>query len=416
MSRSDRNKIEGRVSWRKTFTALRYPNYRLWFWGQLTSLFGSWMQTTAQGFLIFELTRSPAFLGYVGFAAGIPSWLITLYAGGVADRMARRRLMILTQSAMLLLAFISAGLVFAGLVRPWHVIVLAFAFGSANAFDAPARQALVHDLVEAEDLTNAIALNAAMFNTSAALGPAVGGITYALFGPGWCFVINGLSFIAVIAALAAMRLPPHVRPERQASLLNEIREGLHYTRDHVMIRTLIGTILVVSLFGFAFVTLIPAWAVQILHGGPATNGFLTSVRGAGALISALLIASLGRFKFRGRLLTLGGLAFPILMIVFAFVRSRLLAYAVLFAAGFALTLVFNLANASVQTLTDPRFRGRVMAIYSLSFFGAMPIGAVLIGWLAAHFGAPAAVVATSSVALVYMAAVTIFQPGLRRLH
>ena len=409
-------RTDGRINWRQTFTALRYPNYRLWFWGQLTSLFGSWMQTTAQGFLIFELTKSAAFLGYVGFAAGVPIWMFMLYAGTIADRVSRRRLMILTQTAMLVLAFISAGLVFAGVVRPWHIIVLAFCFGAANAFDAPARQAFVHDLVAPEDLTNAIALNSAMFNTSAAIGPAVGGITYALFGPGWCFVINGLSFLAIIAALAFMKLARHERPVRTASALGELKEGLGDVRYHVMIRTLIATVLVVSLFGFAFVTLLPAWAVKVLHGGPATNGFLTSARGLGSLASALLIASLGRFKFRGRLLTLGTLAFPLLMIAFAFLRWRPLAYLVLFAAGFALILVFNLANATVQTLTAARLRGRVMAIYSMSFFGAMPIGAIMIGWLASHFGEPAAIIATSSVALVYALSVTVFQPGLRRLE
>lgn len=409
-------RTDGRVSWRQTFTALRYPNYRLWFWGQLTSLFGSWMQTTAQGFLIFELTRSPAFLGYVGFAAGVPIWMFMLYAGTIADRVSRRKLMIMTQAAMLVLAFLSAGLVFSGAVRPWHIIVLAFGFGAANAFDAPARQAFVHDLVGSEDLTNAIALNSAMFNTSAALGPAVGGVTYALFGPAWCFVINGLSFLAIIAALAFMKLPRHEPPARTASALADLKEGLRYVRGHDMIRTLIATVLVVSLFGFAFNTILPAWAVKVLHGGPATNGFLTSARGLGSLAAALLIASLGRFKFRGRLLTLGTLAFPVLMIGFSFIRWRPLSYLVLFAAGFALILIFNLANATVQTLTAARLRGRVMAIYSLSFFGIMPIGAILIGWLADRLGEPAAILATCSVALVYALAVTFFRPGLRRLE
>jgi MFS family permease len=170
-------------------------------------MFGSWMQSTAQGFLIFQLTKSPAFLGYVGFAAGVPTWIFMLYAGVVADRISRRRLMIVTQTAMMALAFLSAALVFTGAIRPWHIILLALGFGTANAFDAPARQAIVQELVPTEDMTNAIALNSAMFNTSAALGPAIGGVIYALVGPAWCFTLNGISFIAIIVALLMMKLP-----------------------------------------------------------------------------------------------------------------------------------------------------------------------------------------------------------------
>ncbi len=398
-----------------TFDALRYPNYRLWFWGQLVSVFGTWMQHTAQGFLIFELTRSPAFLGYVGFAAGLPAWMFMLYAGLVADRMPRRRLLILTQSAMLVLAFLSAALVFSAAVRPWHILVLAFGFGAANAFDAPARQAFVHELVGPEDLTNAIALNSAMFNTSAAVGPAVGGITYALFGPAWCFVINGLSFLAVIGALAAMKLAPLVPPPRSVSRLADVKEGLSYVRRHDLISTLILSIIVISLFGNSFITILPAWAVKILGGGAAVNGFLTAARGLGALAAALFIASLGGFHFRGRLLVLGALTFPVLLILFALARTTLLAYLTIFASGFALILVYNLANAAVQSLAAPHLRGRVMAIYSMAFFGFMPLGSFLIGQLAAHLGERAALIACSSVVLIYMLGMTLARPSVRRL-
>ena len=184
-----------------TFRALRHYNYRLFFFGQLISLIGTWMQTTAQGFLIYELTRSPAYLGYVGFAAGIPTWLFMAYGGVFADRASRRRVLIATQSAMMVLAFALAALTFLRLIAPWHIIVLAFLLGVANAFDAPARQTIVLELVDREDLTNAIALNATMFNLATAFGPTVGAITYALIGPGWCFAVNGLSFIAVIIGL-----------------------------------------------------------------------------------------------------------------------------------------------------------------------------------------------------------------------
>jgi len=409
-------RLNGRFSWRQTFTALRYPNYRLWFWGQMTSLFGSWMQGTAQGYLMYELTRSPAYLGYVGFANGVPTWLFMLYAGVVADRIPRRRQLIFTQTAMMILAFATAGLTFAHLIRPWHLIALAFGFGTANAFDAPARHAIVNELVPTEDMTNAIALNSAMFNTATALGPAVGGVTYSLFGPGWCFVINGLSFIAVIAALGAMKLASFVPRQGRNSILGDLKEGVRYVASQAHIRTIIGLVAVISLFGFAFATLVPAWAVEILHGDAATNGLLQATRGLGALAAALLIASLGRFRFRGYLITLGSIAFPLLLIVFAFVRSTPLACLVLIGVGFALILIFNLANASVQTLTPLELRGRVMSIYSLTFFGMMPIGALLIGWSAARFGEPAAIIINAGLTLVYALALFAFAPRLRRLE
>jgi len=194
MIRDIRGQWRARPEGSRTFLALKHRNYRLWFGGQLTSLFGSWMQSTALGFLVFELTKSPEFLGYVGFAAGIPTWLFMLWAGVVADRIPRRRQMLITQTSEMLMAFLASILVFTGAIRPWQIILLAFGFGTANAFDAPARHALVQDLVPLEDMTNAIALNSAMFNTSAAVGPAVGGLIYALVGPGIFlqFITNSL--------------------------------------------------------------------------------------------------------------------------------------------------------------------------------------------------------------------------------
>jgi MFS family permease len=203
-----------RVSARGTFAALQYPNYRLWFIGQMISLVGTWMQGTAQGYLVYELTRSPAYLGYVGFAAGVPSWLFMLYGGVIADRMSRRTLLVITQTCMMLLAFLLAGLTFTGRVQPWHIIVLAFLLGTANAFDAPARQAFVLEMVDRQHLTNAIALNSTMFNLGTAIGPAMAGITYSLFGPAWCFTINAFSFLAVIAALLLMKLKPVEQEKR----------------------------------------------------------------------------------------------------------------------------------------------------------------------------------------------------------
>jgi MFS family permease len=403
------------LSFKNTFTALKYRNYRLWFWGQMISLLGTWMQTTAQGFLIFQLTRSPLYLGYVGFAYGIPTWLFMLYGGVVADRLQRRKVLIFTQSSMMLFAAILAFLTFTDLVKPWYIIILAFCLGISNAFDAPSRQAFVNELVEREDLTNAIALNATMFNTGTAVGPAVAGVTYALFGPAWCFTINAISFLGVISALTMMKFN-HARAEYnpERSTIKDLKEGIHYAVHHKIIRTVIILVGVISLFGISYATIIPAWAVKMLHGDATTNGLLQSFRGIGALISALFIASLGRFKFKGKLLTIGSFVFPVFLFIFSFIRWLPLSLMILICVGFSLILVNNLANATVQTLVDDNLRGRVMGVYTFTFFGLMPIGALIMGWLAENFSEPGAIVIGTAV--TFTAALTIYLtvPKLRK--
>ncbi|MEN6560733.1 MAG: MFS transporter [Acidobacteriota bacterium] len=408
------SRLRRQMSWEQAFTALKYPNYRLWFWGQMASLFGSWMQSTALGFLIFDLTKSPVYLGLVGFAAGIPTWLFTLYAGVIADRVSRRTILIVTQTSMMALAFGIAGLTFLHWIRPWHILVMAFLLGVANSFDAPARQSFVLEMVSFEDMTNAIALNSAMFNTAMALGPAVGGLLYGYLGPGWCFTINGASFLAVIAALLRMRLKAFVPRQERFSAAAELKEGLKYVVRHPLIRTIIGLVGAVSLFGISFVTLFPAWAVNILHGDAKTNGFLQSARGLGALVAALLIASLGRFGFRGKLLTFGTFALPVTVAAFALVRWTPLALLIVFGSGLANILVLNLANALVQTHAHDRLRGRIMSVYTLTFFGMMPVGALAIGFAAERWGQPAAILIAAGAMLAAASLLTIAMPGLRR--
>jgi MFS family permease len=400
----------------KTFAALKHPNYKLWFWGQMVSLFGTWMQITAQGFLVFQLTHSPLFLGYVGFASGVPTWIFMLYGGVVADRFSRRKVLIITQAVMMVLAFVLAFLAFTNLVQPWHIIALAFLLGTANAFDAPARQALVPELVAKEDLTNAIALNSTMFNSATAVGPAVAGVTYAAFGAAWCFIINGLSFIGVIIALLMMRLKKASRKHSGKSAFEDLKEGVRYTFSHKMIRTLILIITMTSLFGVSFATQFPAWAVKELNGDASTNGLLQSARGIGALLCALFIASLGRFKYKGKLLTAGMLAFPALTILFSFITWLPLSLAMLLVIGFSMILIFNLSNAIAQALIPDNLRGRVMAVYSLTFFGLMPAGALIIGWTAEHTSEPTAIIIFASILLLFgMLSLFVF-PGLKKLE
>lgn len=401
--------------WRRTFAALQHPNYRRWFVGQLVSLVGTWMQTTAQGFLIYELTHSTAYLGYVGFAAGVPSWLFMLYGGVVADRVDRRKLLVITQSTMMLLAFILSALTFTDLVQPWHVVLLALALGTANAFDAPSRQAFVLELVDRRDMTNAIALNSSLFNLATVIGPSVAGVTYAAVGAAWCFLLNGVSYLAVIAALLMMHIAPREVIHHRRSVLAQLQEGLSYTLKSRLLRTLIAIPAVVALFGMAYATLLPAWAVDVLGGDATTNGLLQSARGAGSLIGALMIAALAHTVRRGRLVTTGTLVFPALLLVFAVVRQLPLAMLVLVGIGWGSMVIFNLANSLVQSHVSDELRGRVMSIFTLTFFGGMPLGALWSGTLAGFIGAPPTVVVSALIVLAFALFLWIAVPSVRRL-
>lgn len=385
------------------FPALRHRNYRLWFVGQLVSFLGTWMQGTAQGYLVFELTHSPAWLGYVAFAAGIPAWLFMLLGGVAADRFPRRILLCLTQLWLMALSAALAILTFSGWVRPGHILLLAALQGVGTAFDAPARHSFLLELVDRPAVANAVALNSAMFNTATALGPAVGGQLYAALGPGVCFSINAVSFLGVLIALSRMHLPPFVAPARRANPWRELVQGLAYVRDHTVIRTLMLLIGATTLFGFAFVTLIPAWATNILHGDATTNGWLLSARGGGSLAGALLLAFYSERLPRGRTLWLGALAFPVLLALFGLMRSTALSLLALFGIGAAVIAVFNLANAIIQLESADELRGRVMSIYSLVFFGSMPLGSLWAGALADEWSEPAAVMAGAVITLAVVA-------------
>jgi predicted MFS family arabinose efflux permease len=400
----------------QTFAALRHPNYRLWFMGQLVSVAGSWMQTTAQGFLIYELTKSPAFLGYVGFAAGVPSWVFMLYGGVIADRISRRTIILVAQVAMMVLAFVLAGLVATGLVQPWMVVILALLNGVANAFDAPSRQAFVVELVDREDMTNAIALNSTMFNAAAVVGPALAGVIYALLGPAWCFTLNGLSFVAVIVALLAMKLAPVVRTSRAGSTGDQLRQGLRYVVGDRVTLTLILNMGVISLFGISMVNLFPAWSVNVLGGDVRTNGLMLAARGLGALSGALLIAALGKRTARGRFWTIGSFVMPLAMVGFAFARSIPLALILLVGLGWGFMVVANSSNAMVQTRVPDELRGRIMSIYTLIFFGGMPLGALVAGLMADRIGAPTTVLINACVVLLVSALIWLRLPYIRQLR
>jgi MFS family permease len=413
---ADNSTPRPKVSLSQTFSAFQHYNYRLWFMGQLVSLVGTWMQTTAQGYLVYELTHSAAYLGYVGFASGFPSIVFTLFGGVVADRMSRRKLMLITQSTMMILAFVLAALVFTKVIQPWEIIILAFLLGIANAFDAPARQAFVVELVEREDLTNAIALNSTMFNLATVVGPSVAGITYAAFGSGWCFSINGVSFVAVIIALALMRLRPQPQVQHTRSALSEMKEGLVFAYSNVTIRMLLSNLAAISVFAFGVVNLMPAWAVSILGGDVTTNGLLLSARGAGALLGALVVAMWGGAHIRGKMWTMGSFLLPILLFVFAYMRWLPLSLLMLVGVGFGMMVSANTTNALVQLEIPDHLRGRVMGLYTLVFQGGMPVGALIAGSLADGIGEPLTVKLSALVLMLVAILTFILRPSLRRLE
>jgi MFS family permease len=373
------------------------------------------MQATAQGYLIYELTRSSEFLGYVGFVSGLPSWFFTLYAGAVADRMSKRNLIMLAQASMMVLAFILAVLTFTKLVQPWHILVLAFLLGIANAFDAPARQSFTLEMVDRSVLTNAIALNAAMFTGAIVIGPAIGGLTYAWVGPGWCFTLNGISFVAVLASLALMRLQPIQKPARRSSMWVDLGAGLRYVLSDQTTRALFINLAVVGTLGMGIVTLMPAWAVKILDGDAATNGWLLSARGAGSLVSALMIAGLAGRAQRGRLWTVGSFVMPVFMLVMSYWHTLVVSLIMLVGIGWAFIMMLNSTNALVQSMAPDDLRGRVMGVYTLVLFGSSPIGSLVSGWMAERIGEPVTLAVISITLLAFSSLIWWRRPFIRRL-
>jgi MFS family permease len=402
------------LRWRETFSALKHYNYRLWFAGQVVSLVGTWMQSTAQGYLIYQITNSPVYLGLVGFVGGIPSILFTLYGGVIADRLPRRTLLVITQASMMVLALILAALTFTNVVQPWHILVLAFLLGVANAFDAPARTSFILELVSRDDMTNAIALNSTMFNIATVVGPSVAGLTYAAIGPAWCFTLNGVTYIAVIIALLLMRIKLDPQPARRRPAFTELGESIRYVLKNRMILSLIVSVGVVSIFGIGMMNLLPAWAVDVLHGDVTTNGWLVSARGFGSLISALMLAYWGTRKLRGRLWTYGAFVMPLTLLVFAWIRWLPLSLITLVVVGWGFMMVMNNSQAIVQSLVPDSLRGRVMGVYTLIFFGAMPLGSLLAGGAAEWIGEPLTVTIGAAILLVLAGVSWIFLPNIRR--
>ena len=374
--------------WKVALGALRHRNFQFFFAGQLISLIGTWMQSVAQSWLVYRLTGSPLLLGSVGFASQIPVFLMAPIGGTTADRVSRHRVIIATQTVSMVLAFILAALTLSHRVEVWHIFVLASLLGVVNAFDIPARQAFLVEMVGKEDLMNAIALNSSMFNGARIIGPAVAGVLVAKIGEGWCFFANGLSYIAVIVGLLMMHIACAKRGYTTASPLEHIIEGFRFVRSKAPIRALLLLLGLVSLVGMPYTVLMPIFADRILHGGARGLGILMGATGVGALLGALTLAFRSGVRGLGRWVALACAGFGVSLLLFSFSRKFLVSVALLLPVGFSMMLQMACSNTLIQAMVPDQLRGRVMAVYSMMFMGMAPFGAFLGGAVANRLGAP----------------------------
>jgi MFS family permease len=381
-------KTEFSHRFKSTFRALRNRNYRLFFVGQGVSLTGMWMQQVAMSWLVYRLTNSAFLLGLVGFSLQIPSFILAPFTGVIADRHNRRNLLIMTQILAMAQALIVAALVLTGAIRFWHILSLSIFLGLVNSLDLPARQSFVIDMVDdKEDLGNAIALNSSIFNGARLIGPSIAGILIAATGEGVCFLINGMSFLVVIAALLAMKIAHCEKVGHDAHILHDLKEGLSYAIDSVSIRAILLLLGLTSLMGMQYVVLMPIFADNILHGGPHALGFLMGASGTGALLGSLYLASRKTVLGLARIIGLSPALLGASLIAFSLSRSLTLSLLLMFVSGFAIIAQLASSNTVIQTVVDDDKRGRVMSLFVMAFVGTMPFGSLVAGCLASKISA-----------------------------
>ncbi|MFI5208221.1 MAG: MFS transporter, partial [Gemmatimonadales bacterium] len=385
------------------FAALRHRNFRLFYTGQTLSLIGTWMQTLAQGWLVLELTNSAFWVGLVAFLGSLPIVLFTLPAGVYVDRSHKRRIITICQSLMLVQALVLTALTALRRIEAWEVAVLAVLLGCFQAIEIPARQSFFVELVDRENLTNAIALNSSAFNASRIIGPAIAGVLVARVGMAWCFGLNALSYVAVLIGLARMRLPAFAPPAMQGNDIERFKEGIRFVRSERRVFALVLSIALLSLFGFPYLVLLPVFARDQLHVGAEGLGVMSASVGIGAVASALWLAAVAMRTGRGRIVAIAGPSFGIAVALFALSRSFPLALLMLAATGFAMVLNNAAINTLIQHLVSDDLRGRVMSVWTFVFVGFSPIGALWVGWLAGLIGAPLALAASGLISALSVA-------------
>ena len=402
-----------RSRFQDTVRSLRHRNFQLFFSGQSISLIGTWMDNIAEAWLVYRLTGSSLLLGTVAFAGQIPVFLLSPVGGMVADRFNRRTVVIVTQFASMIFAFILAMLTLTKRVTVQEVIVLAALMGAVNAFDIPARQSFLVEMVGREDLMNAIALNSTIFNGARIIGPSIAGILVASIGEGWCFFANSVSYIAVIAGLFMMRLPAKPAVVHHDSPFEHIVEGFRYVRNTAPIRALLLLIGLVSLVAMPYSVLMPIFAAKVLHGNARTLGILMGATGVGAMCGALMIASRRGVRGLGKFVPIACAGFGVSLILFAFSRWWVLSAILLVPVGFSVMTQMSASNTLVQSMVPDRLRGRTMAIYSMMFMGMAPFGALVAGAAAGHIGAPMTVAIGGALAIAGAIAFARYLPKIR---
>lgn len=395
--------------------ALRHRNFRLYFGGQLVSLIGTWMTRIATSWLVYRLTGSALLLGTVSFAGQIPSFIFAPFAGVWVDRLDRRKVLVFTQILSMIQSLALAALTLSGHITIPLIVILSISQGVINAFDMPGRQAFTVQMVDDRaDLSNAIAINSSMVNMARLVGPSLAGMLIAVSSEGWCFLVDGVSYIAVVASLLAMRLAPLESRRSSASMLNELQDGWKYVSGFVPIRIILTLFAFVSLMGMPLMVLMPIEAADVLHGGPHTLGFLMGAMGLGSLASAISLAA--RKSVRGliRMIAMAALLFGTSLIGFGFSHSFWLSVLAVMAAGAGLMQVMAASNTIIQTLTSEEMRGRVMSYYTMAFMGMAPFGSLLAGAMAHRFGVPRTMVICGVVLLLSAAWFITRLPALRR--
>ncbi len=389
---------------KRLLRALRYRNYRLFFMGQGISLIGTWMQNIAMGWFVYRLTSSGFLLGLISFSHSIPSFFLGPFAGVVVDRLNRRKLLIILQLLLMLQAVILGILVIGNQISVNALIILSTFSGIVNAFDAPARQSFVLDLIERkEDLGNAIALNSSIFNGARLIGPSIAGFLIKAVGEGWCFVINGISFLAAIVALFLMRLNQQDLKTARNHFYEEFKEGVKYSFEFTPIRTILIYTTLVSFVAMPYAVLLPIYAKDIIHGGPQTLGFLMGAIGVGALVGAFFLASRRNTNGVGQIITTGGIIFSIGLLIFSFSRNFYFSLILLLFCGFGMMTQMACSNTVLQSIADDDKRGRVISFYTMSFLAFSPFGSLIAGTMASRYGAQRTLLLGAIICLVSVA-------------
>jgi MFS family permease len=397
------------------FSSLKVKNYRIYWFGMFVSLIGTWIQVVAQSWLVFQLTNSAFLLGVVGFLGSIPIFFLSLFGGVLADRLNKRNILIATQSAFMLLAFLLAALTQAKLITPLQIMIIAVLNGVVMAFDAPSRQAVVVELVGKEHLFNAISLNSVAFNSSRIIGPALAGILVAFIGLSGCFYINGVSFLAVIVALFLIRLKNNRIISKDSTAIKDLKDGINFLKNNRLIMILITIVGIISLFGVTYALFMPIFANDILKVGVKGLGVLMSASGFGALIAALILARLGDFRRKGKFLVLSFMIFSVSLILFSLSKSYIFSLIILIFIGGSTVAAIALINTLLQTKVPDVFRGRVMSVFMLTFAGIMPFGNLISGWIAQALGVSVAVMISGIICTVFFIIINIFYPDIRNI-